>query len=66
MDTIYDPLNRKGLPWKVYYGDFPQSMLLEHQWRPQNAKRYRRMDEFYRDARRLALCPGRRDGQPAE
>jgi phospholipase C len=49
QDTIYDRLNTRGIPWKIYYGDFPQSMLLEHQWRPQNARRYRPMDEFYKD-----------------
>jgi phospholipase C len=50
QDTLYDRLNTRGIAWKIYYGDFPQSMLLEHQWRPQNAKRYRPMEEFYRDA----------------
>ena len=51
QDTLYDRLNERGIAWKVYYGDFPQSMLLEHQWRPTNARRYRPMDEFYRDAK---------------
>jgi phospholipase C len=51
QDTLYDRLNARGIPWKIYYGDFPQSMLLEHQWRPQNAARYRPMDEFYEDAK---------------
>jgi hypothetical protein len=29
----------------------PQSMLLMHQWRPENVRRYRPMEEFYRDCR---------------
>jgi phospholipase C len=50
QDTLYDRLNARGIAWKIYFGDFPQSMLLEHQWRPQNARRYRPMVDFYRDA----------------
>jgi phospholipase C len=50
QDTIYDRLNEKGIPWNIYFGDFPQSMLLEHQWKPENAHRYRPLDQFFRDA----------------
>jgi phospholipase C len=50
QDTLYDRLNERNISWRIYFGDFPQSMLLEHQWRPENAKHYRPMEQFYRDA----------------
>jgi phospholipase C len=40
--TLYDRLNEQGISWRIYYGDVPQSLILEHQRRPQNAVRYRR------------------------
>jgi hypothetical protein len=37
QDTIYDRLNEKGISWKIYHGDVPQSLVLRHQQRPRNA-----------------------------
>lgn len=51
QDTIYDRLNDAHLPWRIYYGDAPQSLVLTHQWAPTNASKYRRMPRFFDDAR---------------
>jgi phospholipase C len=29
--TLYDELQRTGVAWRIYHGDFPQSLLLTHQ-----------------------------------
>jgi len=49
QDTIYDRLTAKGLEWKVYYGDVPQSLLLVHQLKPANLSRYHHLDVFFDD-----------------
>lgn len=51
QDTIYDRLNERGIKWRVYFGDVPQSLVLSHQRRPKNAMRYRFMRSFYANAR---------------
>jgi phospholipase C len=30
--TLYDELTDAGVPWRMYYGDVPQSLVLTHQW----------------------------------
>jgi phospholipase C len=50
QDTIFDRLNDKGIDWRIYFGDIPQSIVLTHQHHPDNALRYRPMAEFYADA----------------
>jgi phospholipase C len=50
QDTIFDRLNERGIHWKSYFHDIPQSSMLTHQWQPHNAARYFSIDEFYRDA----------------
>lgn len=30
QDTIYDRLNEKNVSWRVYHGDFAQSIVLSH------------------------------------
>jgi phospholipase C len=47
QDTIFDRLNERGIKWRVYFGDVPQSLVLSHQRRPKNALRYRLMRHFY-------------------
>lgn len=47
--TIFDRLNERGRTWRVYHGDTPLSLLLTHQWEPQNAVRYRPMRQFFAD-----------------
>ena len=51
QDTIYDRLNDADVPWRIYYGDTPQSLVLTHQWAPKNASNYRRMSRFFDKAR---------------
>jgi phospholipase C len=51
QDTIYDRLNERGIPWRIYHGDIPQSLVLTHQRRVENARRYEFMDVFFSDAR---------------
>ena len=47
--TLYDRLNEKGLKWRVYYGDIPQSLILVHQLEPENAKNYSKLQKFFSD-----------------
>lgn len=51
QDTIYDRLNERGVPWRIYHGDIPQSLVLSHQRSVENARRYEFMDVFFSDAR---------------
>jgi phospholipase C len=50
QSTVFDRLNEQGVSWKVYFGDIAVSMILVHQWEPQNAIRHRPMLEFFFDA----------------
>jgi phospholipase C len=49
QDTLYDRLNDQSVPWRIYFGDIAQSLMLAHQRRPKNAARYRPMNHFYQD-----------------
>lgn len=49
--TLFDRLNDRGIDWKVYFHDIPQTSVLLHQRLPHNAARYFYMDEFFDDAR---------------
>jgi phospholipase C len=49
QDTVYDRLNEKKVPWRIYYGDIPQSMVLTHQWHPKNLRKYRKLPRFFDD-----------------
>jgi phospholipase C len=51
QDTIFDRLSDKGIHWKAYFHDIPQSWVLSHQRMPHNAARYYYMREFFMDAR---------------
>ena len=48
--TIFDRLNEKHVPWKVYFSGLPQSVVLGHQREPENMARYFRMEQFFADA----------------
>jgi phospholipase C len=54
QDTIFDRLTAQNIPWRIYYGDVPQSLVLRHQWRRANALKYRRLDAFFTQARGAA------------
>jgi len=47
--TIYDRLNERSIPWRIYYGDIPQTMLLVRQRHAENRARYRHMEHFAND-----------------
>src|SRR5438445_2035565 len=49
QDTIFDRLNEAHRSWKVYYYDFPSSLLLMHQRRPENLIHYHHIEEFFKD-----------------
>jgi phospholipase C len=50
--TLYDRLHDKKIPWKIYYGDVPQSLLMIHQWMfPFN---YSHMANFFTDVQGAA------------
>ncbi|HEX4267436.1 MAG TPA: alkaline phosphatase family protein [Steroidobacteraceae bacterium] len=48
--TVFDRLNEQRKDWRVYFGDVPMSLLLVHQWDPENAARHLHMTDFYKDA----------------
>ncbi len=48
--SIFDRLNDKGISWKVYFHDIPQSVCLEHQRQPEMAARYFPILQFSHDA----------------
>jgi len=49
QDTIYDRLNSAGKTWRIYYGDVPQSLVLEHMREFRNLKGYAGLDGFFDD-----------------
>ena len=49
--TLYDRLNEQEISWKIYFDDFPQSLMLEHQRLAHNRARYEIMSAFYADAK---------------
>jgi len=54
MKTIYDALGKNGLSWNIYYGDVPQSIVLQHHWRTLN--RFNRFEKFYADVEKGKLA----------
>jgi len=51
QDTLFDRLNDRGIHWKVYFHDIPQTTVFVHQREPHNAARYFYVGEFFDDAR---------------
>jgi phospholipase C len=47
--TVFDRLNEKNIPWRIYAGDVPLSLLLLNQRKPHNLARYRPLSAFFRD-----------------
>jgi phospholipase C len=47
--SIFDRLNERQKSWRVYTGDVPLTLLLVHQWEPENTVRHRPMTDFYKD-----------------
>lgn len=46
--TVYERLSEAGVKWSIYYGDFPQSLLMTEQWK--YPEHYHKMSDFYADA----------------
>jgi phospholipase C len=49
--TIFDRLNEKGIHWKSYFHDVPQSWVMRRPRLPHNAARYFYIRELFNDAR---------------
>jgi phospholipase C len=49
--TLFDRLTERGINWKSYFHDIPQSSVLTHQRLPHNAARYFYISRFFEDAR---------------
>lgn len=50
QDTIFDRLNAEKKTWKIYFYDFPASLLLKNQRRAENLANYHLFDTFFTDA----------------
>jgi phospholipase C len=57
QSTIFDRLNEAGRSWKVYYYDFPCSLILTHQRRPRNVAHYVLIDQFFKDVYKEETFP---------
>src|SRR6185369_4966045 len=44
--TVYDRLNERGIKWRIYYGDIPQSLMLVNQLTPRNAANYAPLNQL--------------------
>jgi phospholipase C len=51
QETLFDRLNAKAIPWRVYFYDFPSSLILRRQRRRENLQCYRHIDRFFKKAR---------------
>lgn len=58
QDTIFDRLTGAGRSWKIFYYDFPCSLILQRMREQAKRPHYRRIDEFFK------LCQGEETGFP--
>jgi phospholipase C len=54
MKTIYAALSKNKLSWNIYYGDIPQSIVLQHHWR--SLDHFKRFEKFYADLEKGELA----------
>ena len=54
MKTIFDSLGKNGFSWNIYYGDVPQSIILQHHWR--TLDRFKQFNKFYADVEKGELA----------
>jgi Phosphoesterase family len=58
--TLFDRLNERGIDWKIYFYDFPCSLLLRKLHQPHNLANYHIIDHFFLPAKidrgRRGLC----------
>jgi phospholipase C len=45
--TVYQRLSEAGISWSIYFGDFPQSIVMTEQWK--YSEHYHGMGQFYID-----------------
>ncbi len=45
--TVYQRLSEANISWSIYYGDFPQSIVMTEQWK--YPEHYHQMSQFYAD-----------------
>jgi phospholipase C len=50
QDTIFDRLTSAEKTWRLYFYDFPASLLVSNQRKAENLANYRYFDTFFRDA----------------
>src|ERR1700739_4397630 len=55
--TLFDRLSEAGKSWKIYYYDFPSSLLLNRQRLPPNLQGYSRIDSFFEETRNEEQFP---------
>jgi phospholipase C len=55
--TLFDRLNEAKRSWKVYFYDFPSSLILNHQRRAENLARYFGIDQFFKEVANEAEFP---------
>jgi phospholipase C len=55
--TIFDRLNEKGKTWKIFYYDFPNSLIFANQRQPGNLANYQGIDEFFKACNAGAKFP---------
>jgi phospholipase C len=51
--TLFDRLNDAGRSWKIYFYDFPSSLILTHQRHAANLLKYHKIDKFFQDTAHL-------------
>lgn len=51
QNTVFDRLNEAGRTSRIYYYDFPVSLVLSHQRHPANLTNYSLIQNFFSDAR---------------
>ena len=51
--TLFDRLNEAEKSWKIYFYDFPSSLILTHQREPHNLLKYHKIDKFFQDTAHL-------------
>jgi phospholipase C len=47
--TLFDRLNEAGISWRIYFYDFPSSLLLNRQRLPENIAGYEFINKFFTD-----------------
>ena len=57
QDTLFDRLSERGKSWRVYFYDFPCSLLLKKLRQPQNLANYETINHFFDAAQNEAGFP---------